>query len=363
MSFGSSCDTDMTTPFSPKIQNTKSDKRLFIVPIFIPHAGCPHSCVFCNQCIITEKADSLPSIKRIKIEIDRFLNYRQPLHAQPQISFYGGTFLGLDDQTIQDLLHVAESYVTREQAASIRFSTRPDSITTPKLDLIRNFSIRTIELGVQSMDDDVLQRSRRGHTSDDTRNAIDLLKQTGYAIGAQLMIGLPGQNEASAMDTARQIANLNPDFVRIYPTLVLKDSLLESWFRKGIYEPMSLPVAVNQAKGIYTIFQKKDIPVIRMGLQTSEGLHKDNDVVVGPYHPAFGHLVHSELFFDKASVKLSLKVPPIKTVTIRVHPKSIPKMRGLKNSTIKRLKSSFRIGSLRLEGDTTLAKNDVVVRA
>ena len=339
-----------------------SGLRPFIVPVFIPHAGCPHQCAFCNQNVITQQHQPKPSIPEIESAIEHFLQYRQPHHAQPEISFYGGNFLGLDTELIQKLLLLAQDFVDKTQAQSIRFSTRPDTITADKLDQLKYFSVRTIELGIQSMDDNVLRHARRGHTVDDVLWAVRLLKQYGYTIGAQIMIGLPYQDAVSALDTARQVAALHPDFVRIYPTVVLKDSQLETWYRKKKYEPLTLDAAVDQTKNIYAIFHHKKIPVIRMGLQASKDLHVSNALVAGPYHPAFGHMVHSGLFFDKVVAELETKSLPIPDITIFVHPNSIPKMRGLKNSNIKRLKERFMIQSVQVMGDDSLAEDEVRVQ-
>ncbi len=349
--------TDMTTNPRTHDPNKKKGLRPFIVPVFIPHAGCPHQCAFCNQTLIADHSEQLPSKKDVAADISRFLSYRQPHHEMPQISFYGGTFLGIGKEKILAFLGVATPFVSRGQAASIRFSTRPETITPVMLDLIQPFPVKTIELGVQSMDDEVLQVSQRGHTARDTRRAVERLKDRGYVIGLQMMAGLPGQDETSVMTTAREIAGLLPDFVRIYPTIVLKNSRLETWYQNGSYKPLSLDAAVNLVKNIYGFFRDKQIPVIRMGLQASESLDFSGTVVAGPYHPAFGHLVHSEIFFDKASAKLSKEKTPIHKTVFFVHPSSISKMRGLKNANIKRLKTLFQIDSIELVQDASISEH------
>ena len=351
----------MTTRPSPSDPLPPSGLRPFIVPVFIPHAGCPHQCAFCNQNIITRQHQPKLSIREIKSTIKHFLQYRQPHHAKPEISFYGGNFLGLDPELIQKLLCLAQDFVDKKQAQSIRFSTRPDTITSDRLDQLASFSTKTIELGIQSMDDNVLRHAMRGHTSEDNLRAIHFLKQSAYTTGAQIMIGLPHQDTVSALDTAHQVAALHPDFVRIYPTVVLKGSQLETWYRQGKYEPLTLDAAVEQTKKIYAIFEHTKIPVIRMGLQASKDLHLDKAMLAGPYHPAFGHLVHSGLFFDKVVVELETKSLPRPNITIFVHPNSIPKMRGLKNSNIERLQTKYKIQSVQVAGDDSLAEDAVKV--
>jgi len=339
--------------------NINKGARPFIVPVFIPHAGCPHQCVFCNQTLIADRPEDMPSEDDIRADITRFLSYHQPYHEAPQISFYGGTFLGIGEEWILKFLDVAEKFVSNGLAASIRFSTRPETITPGTLDLIQGFPVKTIELGVQSMADTVLQLSRRGHTALDTCRAFSLLKERGYDIGLQMMIGLPGQDESSALLTAQEIASFQPDGVRIYPTIVLKNSRLETWYRKGSYEPLSIAAAVSQTKKLYRLFQEKQIPVIRMGLQASDSLHVGTAIVAGPYHPAFGHLVLSEIFLEKAVRLLQQMGPLSKKITLRVHPRSISKMRGLQNGNIERLLGRFDLEAVIVVADDTLSMDGV----
>jgi histone acetyltransferase (RNA polymerase elongator complex component) len=195
-------------------------KRPFIVPVFLPHAGCPHRCLFCNQHATTGQEDTLPSARTVRKTITDFLAHRRDPTRFTEISFYGGNFLGLPPEQIQLLLATAAAFVHKGRVNGIRFSTRPDTIDAKRLDLIAPYPVTTIELGVQSMQDDVLERSARGHTADDTRRAVALLAGRPYALGLQMMVGLPGDTTASALATARQLAGLSPDFVRIYPAVV-----------------------------------------------------------------------------------------------------------------------------------------------
>jgi histone acetyltransferase (RNA polymerase elongator complex component) len=333
----------------------------FIIPVFIPHAGCPHQCAFCNQHVITGGTTALPSAETVTDHIHCFLKFKKPFHTPVQISFYGGNFLGLKEAALYQLLNVAEQFVETGEADSIRFSTRPDTIRPHLLDIIQQFPIKTIEIGVQSMDDGVLKRSQRGHTSMDTETACKMLRQFGYEIGMQMMVGLPGDDDTIAMKTGKRMAGLLPDFVRIYPTLVLKNSRLAEWYHRGTYTPLSLESAVTLAKKLYLLFQEKQIPVIRMGLQASEDLIEQDTIVGGPYHPAFGHLVHSEIFLDKAAAELASETTPIHKAVIVVHPNSIPKMRGLKNTNIIQLKKEFQIDKIELVSDASLRSDTLRV--
>jgi len=271
----------------------------FIVPVFIPHAGCPHQCLFCNQRATTGRSATFPQAGSIRAEIDRFLAYRRDKRRPTEISFYGGNFLGLSPDRIADLLDLAADYVRCAAADGIRFSTRPDTIDPERIELITNYPVTTVELGVQSMRDDVLALCRRGHTSTDVRDAVAGLRTLPeLRLGLQMMIGLPGDSEAGALDSAVRIADLGPDFTRIYPTLVLEGSPLARWYSQGRYTPLSLTAAVDLARRISGIFQSRGIPVIRMGLQPTEELSTSAALIAGPFHPAFGDLVHSAAWLD-----------------------------------------------------------------
>jgi histone acetyltransferase (RNA polymerase elongator complex component) len=345
-------------------------QRPFIIPVFIPHSGCPHQCVFCNQRTITgihaPKLDTanLPQIIR------NFLKFRTSRRREVQISFYGGTFLGLKPEDIRAFLGIATRFVDRGEVDSIRFSTRPDTIDEARLNILRDFPVSTIELGVQSMHDTVLQCSGRGHSTQDTRNAISLLQERHYHIGLQLMIGLPGDSEAIVLDGARQVARLAPDFIRIYPTVVLKGSMLARMYLAGRYTPLTLDQAVRQTRKLYLLFQHCQIPVIRMGLQASEALETDSQILSGPYHPAFGYLVFCSIFLKMALVLLSSASEHTEKellsfcrecVVLRVHPRSISEMRGPYNHNLKYLKDHFHLHTIDVIGDASLKMDEIRV--
>jgi histone acetyltransferase (RNA polymerase elongator complex component) len=336
--------------------------RPFIVPVFIPHAGCPHQCIFCNQHVITgASSNSAVLQKGLAAYIRNFLQFKKPLRKPVQISFYGGNFLGLKKSFRNELLETAMPFVQSGYADGFRFSTRPDTITPLHMEGVRRFPVQTIELGVQSMDDRVLQLSRRGHTAQRTRKACEILHDLEYEIGLQMMIGLPGDTEDTALKTAERMAELYPAFVRIYPTVVLKNSPLADWYRQGRYSALSLEAAVALVKKLYLFFQEKHIPVIRMGIQASKEPAGQDGIVAGPYHPAFGHLVHSEIFLDKAIAALHRHAGPISRVVLRVHPRSISKAKGLHNINVKRLAALFDIGTIEWVQDDSLPLNGLRV--
>ncbi len=280
-----------------------------------------------------------------------------------QISFYGGNFLGLAEESIRTLLDEACRFIKQGQVESIRFSTRPDTISSATLKLICDYPVQTVEIGAQSMDDRVLAKSRRGHTAKDTKMAVRLLKATPYEIGLQMMTGLPGDSEDSTWMTARRIADFSPDFVRIYPALVLKGSPMADWYASGKFMPLSLDEAVERVKSLYLFFQERAIPVIRMGLQASDTLNSDKTVLAGPYHPAFGHLVLSNIFLDRAAELLKRRNPYSNRAVLKVRPENISRMRGQNNQNVKMLKRQFQLETIDVMPDEGMSGNDIRLAA
>lgn len=337
-----------------------TSKKPLIIPIFLPHAGCPHQCVFCNQNLISGVGSKISAIQ-VRRVVESFLRYKGEHREPVQIAFFGGNFLGIEINEIRRLLTEATAFVESGQANSIRFSTRPDTIDRPRLDLIKNFPIATIELGVQSMDDRVLRRTKRGHTSADTQSAAERLKEFNYEIGVQLMVGLPGDDPVRLLASARRVAELKPDFIRIYPTVVVAGSPLAKLYKAGRYTPLSLGDAVLQVKDLYRLFARKKIRVIRMGLQATDDLQEGSTVLAGPYHPSFGHLVLSEIFLDKAMSAIRSTDLKGDSIALHVHPRSVSKMRGLNNVNMIKLCKKFHFQSIEIVTDDSLKKDQLKV--
>jgi histone acetyltransferase (RNA polymerase elongator complex component) len=341
------------------IEHPASRTRPFIIPIFLPHAGCPHQCVFCNQVSITGAKHEAVEPDKIRIQIREFLNYKKESRKPVQIAFFGGNFLGLKLEDIKSWLKLAGEFVDRGLVDGIRFSTRPDTIDAARLDTLENYPISTVELGVQSMDDQVLALAGRGHRASDTIRAVKALKKRQLSVGLQMMVGLPGDSEARSLATARKIANLDPDCARIYPTVVVANSRLAQWFKKGEYLPLPLEEAVSLVKKVYLLFKQEGIAVIRMGLQATDDLADESTVLAGPHHPSFGHLVYSEIFYDNALAAIESAGLVKDTLIIMVNPRSISKMRGLNNSNIKRLKEKFKFEAIDVIPDSSLAEEEM----
>lgn len=263
------------------------------IPIFISHQGCPHSCVYCNQRIITGKVD-LPDEKEIKRTIELYLTSLDE-GVGKEIAFFGGSFTALSQAEQAFYLDIAKGFVGKRGIQGIRFSTRPDAISEEEMAFLAHYPISTIELGVQSLDSEVLRASGRGHGIVDVLRAVNLIRQKNISLGLQMMTGLPQDHYDGAIFTAEKIISLKPAFVRIYPTLVLKGTPLESMMEKGLYTPWNLEETVEICSDILSLFMGAKIPVIRLGLYSSEKNFLDS-IIAGPYHPALRSLVMGRLY-------------------------------------------------------------------
>ena len=265
------------------------------IPIFIPHEGCPNDCVFCNQRTITgisEKAD-----RDISKEIDTALLTYKGQAENAEIAFFGGSFTGIDRNTMIKLLHTAYSYVLQGKVSSIRLSTRPDYIDTEILDILKVHGVTDIELGIQSMCGHVLDRSKRGHSVQDTQKACNLIKKYGFNLTGQMMIGLPDSTLEDEIYTAKQIAALECDCARIYPTVVFEKTKLCDMAKSGTYSPLSVEDAINRGVQVYEVFAENKIKVLRIGLQATEALVSGIGVYAGANHSALGELIVGEYYF------------------------------------------------------------------
>ncbi|MBL0715974.1 MAG: radical SAM protein [Desulfosarcina sp.] len=345
--------------FKDKTPARSLSERPFIIPVFLPQAGCPHRCIFCNQHVITgtEPRDDDPAT--LSDSVRRFLRYRSARHPVAQIAFFGGNFLGLPPDRVRRHLDCAAEYVHRGDVDSLRFSTRPDTISADTLRMIRAYPVGTVELGVQSMDNHVLELSRRGHRAGDTIRAVAQLKTAGYDVGLQIMTGLPGDTVRRTETTAAGVIALVPAFVRIYPTLVLAGSPLAHAFKTGRYRPASLEDSVRLVARLWLMFAAAGIRVVRMGLQAAPSLTDPANLLAGPYHPAFGERVLSCIFHDMADAALARL--PSERVRLRVNPRRLSVMTGHRKSTRARLQYAHNLHDLRVLADETLPSNQLEV--
>lgn len=272
-------------------------KSHYIIPIFVPHEGCPHDCVFCNQNSITGSTTKVTG-DFVKNTVEEYLRTIPSENRILEISFFGGTFTAINIEKQKELLQVAKHYKDLGIVNNIRLSTRPDYIDEAILANLKKFSVDIIELGVQSLDDEVLKKSARGHTVEDVMNASQLIKDFGFILGHQIMLGLPGDNFKKDIKTTEEIIKLAPNLCRIYPALVIKDTLMEHMYNRGIYKPYTLDEAIYISKILYGMLSANNINIIRVGLQTTEEIDEDGEIIAGPFHPAFRELVEGSIFND-----------------------------------------------------------------
>ncbi len=329
--------------------------KTYNIPIFVPHRGCPFDCVFCNQKRITGVKKNVTK-KVVKKIIDTHLLTIRENDAFIEVAFFGGSFTGIpmDEQT--ELLSAAYEYVKEKKINGIRLSTRPDYINREILDNLKKYGVITIELGVQSMVDSVLLSSGRGHTSDDVRRAVELIREYKIRLGLQMMTGLPGDTFDLSVKTAEEIIALKPDMVRIYPTLTIKDTELENMYNEGIYIPQTLDEAVKLSKTLLLMFEENKIDVIRIGLQSTDEICENGSVVAGPVHSSFGELVESEIYYDIILDKLS--GCDKKRVRVYVNNKEISKATGNKRRNVERIKKEKDI-EIKILKDEKLRKREV----
>lgn len=328
------------------------------IPIFVPHRGCPFDCVFCNQKRITGKTDTVTAedVRRIITEHCKTL---PKTDRTVEAAFFGGSFTGIPIEEQNALLSAAKEFLDTGAIDGIRLSTRPDYISEEILDNLMRFGVTTIELGVQSLDDGVLEASGRGHTKADVIKAVNLIKEYPITLGIQMMTGLPYDTDDKALKTADEIIALSPDIVRIYPTLTLKDTYLEKLYKSGEYVPQTLSEAVEISKKLLVKFEQSNIRVIRVGLQSTDEISEGGSVVAGPVHSSFRELVESGIFKDKIIEILKKNREKIGArINIFVNPRDVSKATGNKRKNITELNKEFST-DIKIISDDNIKRNEV----
>lgn len=326
----------------------KNANKHYIIPIFVPHYGCPHDCVFCNQKKITNVSKNI-SADDVTGIIEEYLGYFNR-EAFIEVAFYGGSFTAIDIALQKELLEIPYEYRKRGIINSIRVSTRPDAIDLEILDNLKKYGVDTIELGVQSLDENVLLKSERGHSVLDVYRASALIKDQGFNLGLQMMLGLPEDSRESIVFTAKEFIKLNPHCVRIYPTLVIKDTSLEDSLKDGSYKAMDLDEAIDISTDILMLFYLNDINVIRVGLQVTDNIQMGKDVIDGPFHPAFRQLVESNIFREVLDYYFDEKILDLrgKTLSLGSNKRSISNIAGQNSANIKYLKNRYGLKKVKI---------------
>ena len=306
-------------------------KKQYIIPIFVPHLGCPNECTFCNQRKISGQLKNVTE-KDVRDTIEYYLESFKDNDTYKEVAFFGGSFTAIDPELQEKLLSVAYEYIKEKKIDSIRVSTRPDYINREILKRLKKYKVKTIELGVQSTNDYILQKCKRGHTFADVKKASRLIRWKGFTLGHQMMVGLPESTKLDELNTAKDLAKLKPKIVRIYPVLVIKGTELEKEYKEGKYEPLTVEQTVERCKELCYFFGKKKINVIRIGLQSTDTicnpLNEGSEVVAGPYHETFRQLVESAMYYDMIVEKIKKFNTKVKEVEIRVNPQTVNNVVG-----------------------------------
>ncbi len=319
--------------------------RPLIIPIFIPQEGCPHRCVYCDQATISGATQSSWSPGSVREQVQNHLDSSH--RSLVQVAFYGGSFTLLSEARQRFFLEPVQEFLKRGQVHSLRLSTRPDAIEFNNLCFLHAMGVKTIELGAQSLSDKVLVASARGHSAKEVCNATFQLQQTGFQVGLQLMPGLPGDCRETFFQTVEKTIALRPNFVRLYPTVVLSDTPLERLYLRGRYKPLSLKEAVDWCKEAKQRFVSASIPVIRTGLQPTISLEQPGRIVAGPYHPAFGQLVQSAIWNERISPALKTARSQSPRLVIHASSHHLADIRGQRNENINRWLTELDLISLK----------------
>jgi histone acetyltransferase (RNA polymerase elongator complex component) len=314
-------------------------KRHFTIPVFLPMEACPFQCIFCDQDRIVGRK-VIPSAEDVVSIIHQNLATIPEKDAEVEVGFFGGTFTGLSPERQEAYLDRVLPFIENGRIKGIRLSTRPDFISGKILDLLRKYPVTTIELGAQSMNDEVLRKSGRGHTSFDTVNASRMIRDAGFSLGLQMMIGLPGDSEERSVNTAKKIIEIGAEEARIYPVIIIKGTPLEDLFRNGKYLPLTLEESIQVTKNIVRVFDESDVKIIRIGLHPSDGLIKQTGYIAGPFHPSFRELVMTSLWTDRFEHLFS--GIPGESIEIRVNPSDFHPAVGYYGKNRKLLGKQFR---------------------
>lgn len=342
----------------------RKEKRQYVIPVFIPHLGCPNDCSFCNQKSISGKT-KMPTKEEVINIIEEYLKNMKE-DTPKEIAFFGGSFTGIDIGKQKEYLEVAKEYVKNKKVKGIRLSTRPDYINKDILKMLKKYEVKTIELGVQSTNDYILRRCERGHTFKDVKKASKLIRRFRFNLGHQMMVGLPESTKLDEIRTAKDLIKLKPKMVRIYPVLVIKGTKLENELEDGEYKPLTVAQAVERCKDLLYIFNKKNIQVIRVGLQNTDEItdprSNKSDVVAGPYHPAFGQLVEDSIWYDSIVDKIKKINDKVKEVKVKVNFVDINNVIGHKRSNIKKIKDIYDVDVL-VEADSKIkaGKSELII--
>lgn len=310
------------------------------IPIFINHIGCPNNCVFCSQVKINGKESDTTPFEVLEI-IEKHLEYL-PENATIEVAFFGGTFTGLSMTLQEEFLKVVAPFIKSGRVKGVRVSTRPDCINEEILEQLKKYGVTTIELGVQSLNQKVLDLTERNYKVEVVESSSKLIKDYDFQLGIQVMLGLPGAGKVEDLETAKKVVELKPHIARIYPSLVLSGTEMENMYKRGEYTPYTLEEAVEVGVEVYALFEINGIKIVRVGLQPSEDLREEGVIVAGPFHPAFRDLLEGEIFKRFIEIKLQ-ELDGTLPLEVESHEKNISKIMGNKGINKKRFGKKINV--------------------
>lgn len=326
------------------------------ISLFVPHAGCPNQCSFCNQKTISGSVKELTP-EEVTSTLDKAVcDNNSPENTE--VAFFGGSFTAIERNYMISLLEAAKPFLDKGFFSGIRISTRPDAINDEVLSVLKKYGVTAIELGAQSTDDEVLSLNKRGHSREDIVNASHLIKEYGFSLGLQMMTGLYGDTPEKSIKTCEDIISLKPDTVRIYPTIVLEGTTLGELLKKGEYKPQSVEEAAELCSLLLKRFYDNGIKVIRLGLHS--GGNVEEGYIAGPYHPAFGEICESKIYYSLIKNELEKYRGTEDKITVFVNDREISKAVGQKGSNKSQLlKDGFDIS---VKGSKELEKYEILIR-
>lgn len=337
--------------------------KQMIIPFFIVYQGCPNRCIYCNVHKTAGTFSERITEDAFRRTVQRYLNHPKRKGNGAEIAFYGGNFTGMAKDYQTELLGFASPFIEKGLVHGVRISTRPDSIDNESLNMMKRLGVTTVELGAQSMVDEVLHLSKRGHRASDVSVAMKTLKERGFKTGIHLMAGLPGDSRSGFEYTIAKTIDLRPDMVRVHPTIVLQDTGLAELFLNGTYHPLSISHAIDMCKYALRRLGEAAIAVIRVGLQTTKEMETAGSILAGPYHPAFRSLVEESMFLDMASAMLTERKISGQEVIFSLSPKDVSCFLGHKNKNMHTLKEIFGLTKIDLAIDPVQERGTVTLIA
>ncbi|MBE6619586.1 MAG: radical SAM protein [Ruminococcaceae bacterium] len=330
------------------------------IPVFVPHLGCPHDCVFCNQRKITGQEEF--SLDNVRKDIETVLETLDPRSETAEIAFFGGSFTGIERSLMIELLSIANEFCLSGRVSGIRLSTRPDYIDGEILSILAKYPVKTVELGIQSISDEVLAASRRGHTAEQAKKAMRDVVDAGFELIGQMMIGLPFSDPDSEIETVREICRAGASGIRIYPTAVFSGTALHEMMRKGDYPPLTLEDAVERSAAVFEVAHSHGVKVIRIGLCETASLHSENGIVAGAFHPALGEMCISAFFLKLICKELdTLGDLSGAKIEISVAGNMLSKAIGQKKINYRKIMTKYSLSELRFTKDDRLSEYELKI--